>query len=373
MKDILQTYLQIESYLEGKMSPEERSEFESLMEQDSELSALVKDYDYSTQLVIRAEQLSIIRKLDAIHQSQIRKKNILWVIGIFLLIVTAYIGYDYFSKESSQTQVKQELDQELARTKNFLLSDPTPLSEIDSMMEADISQVIKQSKKPVLMEKPTLPIAEKATIKLEELKSLNDFNPNTINASSRKKLMDTIPFIPINPLTEDSVTSPCFVNLSLSSLSITNSCTEKPTGSIQFLLPSQEYEFSILTHNFQSNPNFNNLGEGDYAVSIRKISSQCISQPLKVSIAGYQCNYVIQPSQFIYVTKSLQNFSPDNTVEIFIFNKSGQLVYNTKTLTSENFHWEGQSGSGDPLPMGNYTYLIKGSRKLSKGEITIIR
>lgn len=353
------------------MSPEERSAFESLMEQDSELSSLVQDYDYSTRIVIRAEQLSIARKLDKIHQSQLRKKVVLRVIGILLLITTAYIGYDYFSKESSEVLVKQ--DQELAIKKNFLLSDPTPLSEIDSMMEVDISRVIKQSKKTVLVEKSTSPVTEKSAIELEKLKPLNDFNPNTINTSSTKKLIDTIPFIPIEPLTEDSLVFPCSVNLSLSNLSITNSCTEKPTGSIQFLLSNQEYKFSIQTHNFQSNPNFNNLDKGDYMVSIKEISSQCVSKPVKVSIVGYQCNYVIQPSQFIYVTKSLQNFSPDNSVEIFIFNKSGQLVYNTKTLTSENFHWEGQSGSGNPLPMGNYTYLIKGSRKLSKGEITIIR
>ena len=132
--------------------------------------------------------------------------------------------------------------------------------------------------------------------------------------------------------------------------------------------------FSIYNRkNYSSNAQFQYLEEGIYSVSVKDKKDDCESEQLKVIIEGFQCNYIIHPERLIYLDKSLKDFRSDATVEVIIFNKIGNIIFNKTILTTENLFWEGNSNTNQPVPMGNYTYLIKSGNKVSKGEITIIR
>jgi flagellar hook assembly protein FlgD len=108
-------------------------------------------------------------------------------------------------------------------------------------------------------------------------------------------------------------------------------------------------------------------------VSVKNKLNNCESEPIEIIIEGYKCNYIIHPEKFVFLEKSLDKFKDDNSVEVFIFNRNGNLVFNKIIATSEKFYWEGNSNTNLSTPMGNYTYLIKSGKKVSKGEITIIR
>ena len=176
------------------------------------------------------------------------------------------------------------------------------------------------------------------------------------------------------PHGDSSQKTPCAVHLSINEINSTPSCNEKNTGSIKFLVPSTEFSFSIDNgKNYSTQFDFNYLKPALYSLKIKENNTQCESNKLLMEILGSQCHYAIEPDRFIYFEKSLEKFNNQSQVEILIFDKNGVLVFNKYFLTTENIVWKGETNSNNPVPLGNYTYLIKSGNKIANGEITVIR
>lgn len=374
MQDNFNTFSKIEDYLNENLSEVERTAFEKEMASNPELQTLVDDYDLVDVFIEQNEILTINNKLSQIHKGAVLRKN--WIKGmISLAAITLVIATYLLIPKNNTIGEVIEIKKEDSKSISFLISEPTPFKIMDSMSEAELSTSIQNSKD----------IAGNLQI-FDSILPLNkmDEQPVKIDSISTKKLdsiiePEKLPQSNLADLEPDStekikVRQECELELTSDNIEKLNSCSETGTGSIQFTKTNSDYSYSINDKgSYSSNPNFTSLREGNYLVSIKSKSKQCESKSVEVAIEGYTCNYIIHPEQFIYLEKSLDKFKEVNFVEVFVFNRNGNLVFNKKIPTSEKFYWEGNSNTGSSTPMGNYTYLIKSGNKVSTGEITIIR
>ncbi|MEN8927519.1 MAG: gliding motility-associated C-terminal domain-containing protein [Flavobacteriales bacterium] len=381
MQDNFNTYSLIEDYLSGNLSYEETIAFEKQLESNPELKTLVDDYSLVDVFIEKNELIAINNKLTHIHTSSLLKKKLLIGLGATVILAILIISFITFSKNKMATN-KFEIKKETSKSIDNIIAESTPFKIIDSTSEAELTRTIEERKaeltEPILTD--SLETDAKAATDLPETSTpfFADKKKTEPNSAQRKD-SSKILLNNQNPqsvvVRKDSVKKiKCNVVLEKENIIASNSCSEKRTGAIQFTQSNPELVYSINNkQNYSSKPYFSSLSEGKYWVNIKNTVNNCESESIEIIIEGYQCNYVIHPEQFIYLEKSLKSFQNENSVEIFIFNRNGGLVYNKTISTTQNFYWEGKSNTNIPTPMGAYTYLIKSGKKVSKGEITIIR
>ena len=372
MQDNFNTYSLIEDYLNGNLGNEEKLAFEKQLESNPELQTLLDDYGLVDILIEENELVAVNTKLTQIHRGSILKKNIFKGLISLAIISTVAIAYFMFPR-TEIAQEKIEIQKETSKSISILIEDPTPFKIMDSASEVELQSTILQSKVNAFIPEPIDSAVNVKKEKEEEIPEKTILTTNKTPDSISKQ-------IPLNTVSaegekpDSNIKVPCNITLNKIDLLITNSCSEKSTGIIQFTKTNEEYVYSINNKaSYSSNPNFTSLRDGNYRVSLKNKNNNCESEPIEIIIEGFKCNYVIHPEQFIYLEKSLDKFQDENSVEVFIFNRNGGLVYNKTISTSEKFYWEGKSNTNLPTPMGSYTYLIKSGKKLSKGEITIIK
>ena len=371
MQDNFNTYSLIEDYLNGNLSDEKRIAFEKQLESNPELQTLVDDYYLVDVFIEKNELANINNKLTQIHKTSIRKKNILiGVLGLIILVIS--IAFYFMIPNNNIHEEEIAINKKTPKSISYSVAESTPFKIIDSMSELKLSSSIQQSKENISS-------PELIDSMINEEKSKEIIPKETLPIIPKKKDSIVKPFttktdLPIKVKSNSLVKITCNITLEEGNLMITSSCSEKSTGSIQFTKTKSNYLYSINSNNnYSSKPYFSSLREGNYLVSLKNKLNNCKSDPIEIIIEGYKCNYIIHPEQFVYLEKSLDKFKDDNSVEIFIFNRNGNLIFNKIIPTSEKFYWEGNSNTNLPTPMGNYTYLIKSGNKVSKGEITIIR
>lgn len=375
MQDNFNTFSLIEEYLSGNLSSEEKIAFEQELASNPELQTLVDDYNLVDVLIEQNEILSINDKLTQIHKNTIKKNTIFKGLIGFAIVSLATLVY-LLIPQNNIVNEKIEIGEENSKSIAFLVTEPTPFKIMDSMSEVELSTTIKQSKENVVVSKPIDSIIsepKKDEIIPKETKPLATKKTDSINEPVINNPIDSVK-IKTDSTAKIKVRKPCKIALSPSDIAITSSCSEKSTGSIQFIKTNPDYLYSINDKvSYSSNPYFTSLREGNYTITLKSNAKQCESKSVELFIESYKCNYIIHPERFVYLEKSLDKFEDENSVEVFIFNRNGNLVFNKIIPTSEKFYWEGNSNTNTQTPMGNYTYLIKSGNRVSKGEITIIR
>lgn len=321
-------------------------------------------------LIEQNELFSVNSTLTQIHKTTVRRKRIAKGLIIASLAGIAIAGAVLISNIDN-TKDKVVLATETNKAEDFIV-EATPYKVIDSMSEVELNSAIKESRialETIIETDSIIHVEPKNTPSAILLKK--DFVIKPIQVLPTK--IDSV-FQKPQTTNRDSlnVRKPCEIKLTTEDVDLTSTCQEKRSGAILFTNTESDYLYSINNQeSYTKNPLFNYLEKGRYLISIKK--DQCESEPIEITIEGYQCNYVIDPANLIFFEKSLIKFQKENTVEVFIFNRYGVMVY-TKTLpTTVNFTWEGSANNSTQAPMGNYTYLIKSGQKIAKGEITVIR
>ncbi|MDA8901492.1 gliding motility-associated C-terminal domain-containing protein [bacterium] len=321
-------------------------------------------------LIEQNELFSVNSTLTQIHKTTVRRKRIAKGLIIASLAGIAIAGAVLISNIDN-TKDKIVLATETNKAEDFIV-EATPYKVIDSMSEVELNSAIKESR-----------IALETIIETDSIIHVEPKNTPSAILLKKDSVIKPIQVLPTKidsvfqkPQTTNrdslNVRKPCEIKLTTEDVDLTSTCQEKRSGAILFTNTESDYLYSINNQeSYTKNPLSNYLEKGRYLISIKK--DQCESEPIEITIEGYQCNYVIDPANLIFFEKSLIKFQKENTVEVFIFNRYGVMVY-TKTLpTTENFTWEGSANNSTQAPMGNYTYLIKSGQKIAKGEITVIR
>ena len=160
-------------------------------------------------------------------------------------------------------------------------------------------------------------------------------------------------------------------------LTVLQSCNNKATGSFTIHRESVSggkppYSFSLNTSRFYDTLQFAALFPGNYPVYV-KDGNNCIGMAGVAQIGSVDCTYqaVFAPLKGETWTVPVEA-GKEGTLQVI--SKSGTLVYSIKFTNNDIPVWNGETTTGQQLPMGIYQFEItysNGSRFM--GNVTIVR
>jgi len=161
------------------------------------------------------------------------------------------------------------------------------------------------------------------------------------------------------------------------SLIIEVSCNNEPTGSIQIdgqslRGGSPPYSFSLSQKTYTDTPVFSSLYAGNYSVYARDAAG-CIKLLQNAVVGSEDCTYehVFAPMQGQVWTVPVRD---NGNGTLIIYSKEGNVVYQVPVRGDEETLWQGETVSGQGLPMGLYPFEIRyddGTRFI--GTVTLVR
>ena len=374
MRPELETYEQIDSFLNGELKGEALNSFQERMQKDLDFAEEVQLQKFANEVVagasfqdLRDQMSADISKIDATNTSS-RWKYI--SVGLGFIALSSTILYfspltektkaEHTSSTKDQTSVQKvegvraaekinmnniHLDKNEPNKKNATKQfDPTDSTLIH---QSDVAQRIKDS------------ISAPASKQIESKQSKDS------STSSLKKEI-------INP-----VTNPC-LNVSIAaSITTTASCIDKNTGSITIQQSDIKggkapYTIRLDKSRILTNSNtFINLTANTYSISIT--DQLGCTKTYSAEVAEKECN----PTSSIFAPDKGEVWKFTGTAglsyTLTIVNIAGQQVFRTAQLEG-TFEWQGYSQKGEYLDAGLYIYVAEysdGSKE--NGQVTIAR
>ncbi len=381
-------HIEIENYIQGKLTPEKRSVFEAKMASDKHLREEVELQKLANSVIATGAKLDIKNQLQNIHSDYKKGKannrnfKLLTVIGAILLGITYMISL--FGEE----EPKKEDNPVIEKTINVPNDNTQKENKENYQNESDHAlQQINDSKatdSPISKGKPTnkTPGAIRDSVTSVDWGSftggrdstdtsiINSYRPGGLTDSPRNdndtvKTSGTDNEGAFNLCKEIEDLKPKY--------SMTQPCFGKTKGTISF----NDSRFEYFQTNLNNEPytNFDEVEVPTGSIFITGIDDKnCKTKPLKVDVKYDDCTYSIQPSNMQFLEFS---FNEDEVPVIFTLRsaRSGFEVYKQIIEFAGDFTYEGIATDGSQLPMGNYVYLVTkpSGEFITKGQITIVR
>lgn len=128
-------------------------------------------------------------------------------------------------------------------------------------------------------------------------------------------------------------------------------------------------------------PQYTFMFSGNYLVTLIASNQMGCSDTAEMNIQVLECNSnIFIPNSFTPNGDEINNFfnvfsTCTYTAKVTIFNRWGQEVY---SYTHENWGWDGNFVSGNPMPVGVYVYLVEindlnGESHTFRGQLNLLR
>jgi hypothetical protein len=359
----------IDRYLNHQMAGEALADFEREMKADPAFRNEVNDQRLLHEMVMDQGLIGLRKKLQAIdsvhHSNGINFKK--WGTGIALvLIISSLIFYRATTDINERPEDVQTVNDEPA----------------ESVTEKKISG--KKNERPGLPaeEIPDAPssIIERDTTIYPVPAASKE--PEDIRTEAPLSHTDTLSQLKIPeqpaviPLPEKEVVD---CNLKTSTLLVTaiESCNTSPTGKIVIdknsaLQGKSPFAFSIDTENYTNEYVFAGLYPGSYHLTIRDAAGCLWTYDKELRIDEKDCRdqeYSFYPAKG-EVWKIPVGQNSNGRIEVY--NRSGSLVFSASIHNGYPDTWDGTL-SGQSLPMGSYSFILKLGDKVATGSVTILR
>jgi len=138
--------------------------------------------------------------------------------------------------------------------------------------------------------------------------------------------------------------------------------------------------YTILWSNGSRGLTANNLAPGDYQVQITSANG-CESEIIKFTI-GYISEEDCDLNLFTGFTPNgdglndqwnITNVEAFISVDVTIFNRLGNKVWEGKNYDNNTVVWKGENLSGNALPSNTYFYVVEYDGEMEKGWVELIR
>lgn len=387
MKKEIEINERIESYLNGTMPAAEKESFEQLMQEDSFLAQQVDLHRQLHDVIAEGAYLHVKSELKSIHLQKVKISKTArritgygiggLIIGIVLLLVIKnVIGTKEPVDENNVIPAEQITTIPVPEA---TIKMDTPAGEKESIISReDITRVDEPGDET----RPSVALPEE----IPEEKALAETEPVPVENKDSFRINNLIPaFEPAVPSVQDDIAAGSDDNVAFDCSKITIeasftsevSCNNKPTGSIVINRKSitggmPPYTFSINQAAYIDTVMFASLYPGSYTI-YAKDANDCISRLGTAMIGIKDCTY---EDIFSPLKGDTWTIPVDRNKEgiLTIYSKSGAVVYSIRVSGSETNIWNGETISGQVLPMGLYQFEITyddGSR--FAGNVTIVR
>lgn len=371
MRPELETYEQIDSFLNGELKGDALNSFQERMQNDTAFAEEVQLQQLANELVVGAsfqdlrDQMSDdISKIDASENFSHWK---LISIGLGFIAISSAILY--FSP-------LQEKTKETSETKA-----PTAIQKIEgkrAIEKINVKRILENEQETKVQPGHSqFKQADSTLIRQSDVANrLKDSIPAAIKPVQEKQIKDTTASAqPLKKETTKAVTNPCSgVNIE-AHISTSASCADNNTGSIKVLQNikggTAPYTIRLDKSRIANNNLFSNLSADSYSISITD-QAGCV-KIYAVEVAEKTCN----PKSSIFAPDKGEVWKYVGTnhlsYTLTIINIAGQQVFKTGQIQG-TFEWQGFSQKGEYLDAGLYIYVAEytdGSKE--NGQVTIAK
>ncbi|MBY0427015.1 MAG: hypothetical protein K2Q22_15380 [Cytophagales bacterium] len=357
MDSELHIYEEIDDYLKGKMSTDDRAKFERSMAADPTLSQQVKSQQLANEIVLTKGLMDLKSRIasDLASGRSVNKSPWIWgwggTLGILLMLASWFlIDHKPVSLARGKSPVVAEKVQEKAQGKGISMGmvSEKPIERKNSLGNNQ-TLIVPESvptQTPAVMESGQNPISSHPTV--EEAKLEQKMN---IPASNEKQTVD------------------CGAKHWNFTLHAHPACVSTNDGSID-VIDKVHYQYALGDGNFTPARTFNHLKKGIYSVSV-KDEDGCITTS-EVEVYQRNCQESLEVA-FNPLQESWKVPIKDNNKgELQIFSKNGRLAFSKQWSQGEEFEWDGKTNSGDLLGRGLYSFTIQyANGEIQQGSISI--
>jgi hypothetical protein len=386
MKKEIEINERIESYLNGDLPAHEMDDFLRLVREDPSFALEVEKHKELRELIVDGAYLNLKNELKHIHLRKIKfSKNIKRMTGYGLGGLVIGVTLFFIIKNTSETnQISKnnnivKIEKKEVEAASDLTEKKNPIPEIEENRNITYQNKAKNELSEVEIKDVTE--SNRTAIVENEIHEDSVVQENkAVNISSNVATKAPEDSLPIMNLTTEPVSNKQINcrNIKFSVIiTAEESCNNSPTGSFTINRHSitggqPPYAFSLSRNNFMDTILFASLYPGNYPVYIRD-GNNCIGIAGIAQIGSVDCTYqaVFAPLKGEMWTVPVSQ-SGEGILQIF--SKSGMLVYNCKVYGGETTEWDGETLSGQPLPMGIYHFEINYTDgKRFVGNVTILK
>jgi len=374
----LETYYQIDKFLQGELKGDELVAFQNKMMADESFSEEVKYQKMVNEIVIGASYNSLrnqmSRDISNIDKNTgLKNWGIAAITGIALLSGSIY--YSATKQDQSITKPDFENAKQTINTENKISS------ETKNIRTEEISSE-KNTNKPSAL---TINNQTSNSAFKEDNNAINSSGPNFdyshntdfTNTTGTKNNTESQANTVTDKLnTTNTITDLCKNVVIKASIETLPSCINEDKGSILINKNSitggtEPYKLSKDGNEIVNAFSYNNLSSGIHTITISD-ALNC-QQTFRVEVKEQMC----RKNKFVFSPENGETWKyQGNDLESYymiILNQGGQQVYKSQ-LTQGMTEWNGIGGQGEYMDAGLYIYIIEYSNGTKEnGQVTIIR
>jgi hypothetical protein len=386
MKSEIEKYERIEQFLSGRLSTEEIKKVEDLIASDPEFAKVVQQHRQIFNFILDSSIVELKEHVRSIHEKKtqsVRIRNSRIKIGIVIvtgLVITGLILYLVFTdkKNIKRQTLPVTIDTPAPKSNNSTILKPVTevanqpeisnpennRSGIPMESEPDAIKIRKVTPNGIIINR-TDDTNEIINISKPRIKD----EASATNQEPQQSEKDNAPLLP-----EDFDCSQVSI---FAEVSAEKSCENEPTGAIiidesTISGGSPPYELSIDNQeNYHAASHFSSLQPNYYNVWIRD-KNNCPSWLGSVLIELTECGY-----KDIFAPEKGEEWELPNQGQpcrLWIFNQGSVLVFEASYNFPGSYSWDGCNTSGEMLPMGAYTFILRLENETPlQGSVTIIR
>ncbi len=392
MKKDIELYEQIEKYLTGNLSGEEKLAFERQISSNPEIELALENNRQLANLIEESTLLEIRDSIQNIHNQNpggkgrgfSGKKAIFF--SAIIVVTAIFISTLFFNRSNrnnSDTLVPQvpivdstsnekDIDENRRVAENNSVNPKKPVKSEGTTK----NQIKPENEVPEPISTAVPKTAETTYDKEKKAKAKSPDIPDSI--------MHTSPALPQPPI-EDKAPLPissrdsvdCDTVQISADIQTDVSCEERATGKISIWISSMKGAEPPLSYSIDNGKNFKyesqlvDLLPGNYIVWL-KDKNNCLTKAGSYLIGSIICDY-----EFIFAPDKGERWeipTKNQNGTIKIYTRQGTLVFTQLFEEGEIIEWDGSSQNGIPQSMGVYRFIleIKNEEPIF-GNVTIVR
>jgi hypothetical protein len=353
-------YQNIEGYLKGNLSSQERIAFEKQLATDQEFAQEVA----VQKVAMQSLEMAYIKSMSDLVKNRVQKNNIAkkyWSGGSAILVTTLLIGSAYLA---TTNDTSHSIENKNTSTNKEIV--PVTDAKKIEMIDSSKVEMYKNEKAPqskIVLESPSVksmsPMADSSFVKKAKL---NESIQKVRNPEIKEAVIQTIP-------TKQEITNgnpkpiamvvPCEEKAPEISVRVNPTSFDESSGSISVSTPTNWLVYiKGINSTHENKSQFNNIAAGTYSVYVKN-ENNCTYKIGEYTVSNSNCSF---EKDYVFNKQYDKQWTIPtiNTLalNIRIINKGGIEVYSSSIPAYSNASWNGLNKNGEYVAIGLHKVIV---------------
>jgi hypothetical protein len=355
-------YQNIEGYLKGNLSSQERIAFENQLTTDKELAQEVA----VQKVAIESLEMAYIKSMSDLVKNRVQKNNTAkkyWSGGSAILVTTLLIGSAYLVTTNNNIN---PIDNKNTNKETVSVIDVKKVEPFDSAKN-EVYKNEKTVQSKVVSENPSAtsmsPMADTTFVTKAKLtESIQKKQSEIRNPETNETVIQTIPnkqAVMASNTKPISTVAPCTDKAPEISVRVNPTSFDEESGSISVSTPINWLVYiKGINSSYENKNQFNNIAAGTYSVYVKN-ENNCTYKIGDYTVSNSNCSF---EKNYVFNKQYDKQFSIPtiNTMalSIRIINKGGTEVYSEDIPAFSNSIWNGLNKNGEYVAIGLHKVIV---------------